>query len=125
MRPSAEADWLHVLLRAFQKALVKPNQRPSRDPFATTPTMRQQAARPAPQAASPGRVQFAVRGFIDDGISPPLVLLEVGDQGSYTVREGDAFHILTEAARTIRVQQVQGSAVHLEVDGVEEAIIVR
>jgi hypothetical protein len=100
-----------------------------RDPFAPSPKMRelldrQRVGAPDGRPGGPGLVLPAFRmvGYGDNGVHPPVAILEVGDE-TLVVREGNTLHPHLGVA--IRVQTVGADGVVLEIEELGETMVVR
>lgn len=105
-----------------------------RDPFGSSELLeelREEAARQDPTEFVPGpvgsrRPSITLRGYIEDGVQPPLALVEINNGAPLVVREGDTISLQDGTSNTvIQVVSVGNLSVSVRVGTIEELLIIR
>lgn len=106
-----------------------------RDPFSNSPTIerefeqRQKLMAPAaaPLIVDRGMIpEIKLRGFADDGVRPPVALIELATAGVVLVHKGDNLSVAVKGGSIdLTVDDISDAGVLVKVAGREEIVVIK
>lgn len=121
--------WLGIPVDPLPEQPDEP-RRSRTDPFQTTRAMREAARVQPPETAAQGRrtplPELTLRGVAQGAQRPAVAILSVGGPETVVVREGETVGLPAGGpAVELRVVKITRGAVHVQVGGSEQTLVVR